>query len=431
MAKALGRAPSPYQPRARARAMNDNVPRRSLPRPANSNQRSFSLPNRMAKDIPKEALRRAVSKAVQRRALMLAARMGLRFVPFLGAALTLYDVLALLYRLLRMLGAQSGGKYAGYRKILDCGGDFLVHRSGVYTYPCGVYAGTWYRPNVPGEDATTKANIARRLLSAFDIVAKRGLGSALYQDGQVHSRYVREAGAFNLAPRPMFNSTAPWAMLDAVKQLDPVLGGQLQRLLVPPVAPDGLPREDNEPFRVRDGQRRVITVGPNGAVSIHRLPNRFPSSRPPGPREREKKVRTAGRTAAKIFQVLDHISERAEIVDSLWGSLPCAVQKASKDEFEKGLKDSGLGYRVFVDQAGQYGIDGADWKLKVIFRHFDEIDWVRALQLIAINEVEDQIIGVQSQHVRKVYKGPDNMLTKHSSMGLSEFLGGLVTQECK
>jgi len=107
--------------------------------------------------------------------------------------------------------------------------------------------------------------------------------------------------------------------------------------------------------------------------------------RPPPSGTEEHKVRSKwARIGIAVYRVLDQISESAEIVDAIYDSLPKAVRK----RWEKGRKN-----RAFVDQMGQYGIDGADWKAEAIAANWHLVDARVSLKNIVKNHLEDQIIG--------------------------------------
>lgn len=87
----------------------------------------------------------------------------------------------------------------------------------------------------------------------------------------------------------------------------------------------------------------------------------------------------------QILRVLDKVSEAAEVVDAVFEALPCDVQKRA----QKNARDkAGL-----LDNAGQYGIDGADWKLKAVYDNFHKVDPALAVANIIRNEIQDQIYG--------------------------------------
>lgn len=123
--------------------------------------------------------------------------------------------------------------------------------------------------------------------------------------------------------------------------------------------------------------------------------------RPPAPpRNRTRERKLMNRSAAfrvLLFQALNNVSEWAEIIDAIWDALP--------DDVKEKMPKRGL-----LDNAGQYGIDGADWKMKQIYKHHDQIDWNKAFANIIANQLEDKIIGFVEGRVSKVYKGPSNPL---------------------
>ena len=89
-----------------------------------------------------------------------------------------------------------------------------------------------------------------------------------------------------------------------------------------------------------------------------------------------------------VFRALDKVSEASEIVDAIWRALP---ENARSPQRKRGL----------IDSAGQYGIDGADWKLAQIWMNIDDVDWQQAIRNILANEVEDRIIGGVQGTVKK------------------------------
>lgn len=129
---------------------------------------------------------------------------------------------------------------------------------------------------------------------------------------------------------------------------------------------------------------------------------------PTGERERKFVTRTQ-RVGQALFQALDTVSEWAEIVDCIYGSLP----KKTRDRWEKDrgmrwvkvptmykpegqwMKTTTAGRRglsVF-ETAGQYGLDGADWKSQAIWHNLGKVDMDAAFKCMAANHVEDMILG--------------------------------------
>jgi len=104
---------------------------------------------------------------------------------------------------------------------------------------------------------------------------------------------------------------------------------------------------------------------------------------PPPKRDKERKV--ISRSAAlriAIFKGLDNISEASEIVTAFYDALPAKV----REKWDR--KDRGL-----IDQAGQYGIEGADWKLQALWYNWHKVDFQKALTNVAVNNLEDKLYG--------------------------------------
>lgn len=124
---------------------------------------------------------------------------------------------------------------------------------------------------------------------------------------------------------------------------------------------------------------RTIIVGSDfpGAVGGH--------MRTPPPRgTKEKKVRAEGLgLGVAIAKALDGLSEASEVVDAIYESLPDDVKR----RWGKGRKE-----RDF-DQMGQYGIDGADWKLEALWHNWHKINAPEAVKNILYNELEDRLYG--------------------------------------
>lgn len=128
--------------------------------------------------------------------------------------------------------------------------------------------------------------------------------------------------------------------------------------------------------------------------------NRPRPSQKRGKRTKERK-RKVGHT---IFRLVDYFSERSETVGALYDSLPLPVRR----KWEKKLgfhyvyfKSDGKWHwlppreleRGLTDNAGQYGIDGADWKLKALWYNWHSIDEVEAIKLMIRNEIQDMVLG--------------------------------------
>lgn len=99
-----------------------------------------------------------------------------------------------------------------------------------------------------------------------------------------------------------------------------------------------------------------------------------------------KVIPRSKRLAAIIWKALDKVSEGAEKVDCVYEALPENVKKRwGKDRDDSGLNIGG--------NFGQYGLGGAHWKSEAIWHNFEKVDINKALNCIALNEIEDQIYG--------------------------------------
>ena len=106
--------------------------------------------------------------------------------------------------------------------------------------------------------------------------------------------------------------------------------------------------------------------------------------RPPrGKREKERKV-YGRKPLVRLIRAIDFVSEAAEVVDAFYDALPRDVRK----RWERGRKDRGL-----TDTAGQYGIDGADWKLQALYYNWHKVSLPDALLKTLLNHYEDKAIG--------------------------------------
>lgn len=121
-----------------------------------------------------------------------------------------------------------------------------------------------------------------------------------------------------------------------------------------------------------------------------RIPRVPPMKRaPPKYYQKERgKPRGPRQLAAMIMNGLDTVSELSEIIDALYDALPKDVRR----RYDRGG-------RGLTDQAGQYGIDGADYKIIAIVYNFHRIDTVAAVHNMAKNALEDQLVGGIAKHL--------------------------------
>lgn len=116
-----------------------------------------------------------------------------------------------------------------------------------------------------------------------------------------------------------------------------------------------------------------------------------PITRPPprSPPKRGTKERKPGKLRM-LLRLVDAISEGAESVDCMFKALPKQTQrKWSKDRPNRGL----------LDKAGQYGLEGADWKAAAVWHNWHAMDVDKAMECIVANQIEDKIVGAIARRV--------------------------------
>lgn len=164
-------------------------------------------------------------------------------------------------------------------------------------------------------------------------------------------------------------------------------------------APTVRPYRDVVPELVPDiAPARAVEVGPNGARSVPLSP-RSPPRR--GEREPPKRISASRRFMGLAMAALDNVSELSEIVDAFYDALPLEVRrKVEKARGYHWAKVNGAWRwmpprvsRQFIDSAGQYGIDGADWKAKALWDHYRSIDTEQALRNVINNQAQDFVYG--------------------------------------
>lgn len=133
------------------------------------------------------------------------------------------------------------------------------------------------------------------------------------------------------------------------------------------------------------------------------VPAVLPRPVPRAPEKPGTRARKKGGTLRTIFRVLDVVSETAEVVDCFFDALP----KPIKNRWSKGRENRGL-----IDTAGQYGIDGADWKGVAIWHNWKSVDIQKALTCAAVNQVADEFVGALQ---RKLPKGAGTAIGRNFS----------------
>lgn len=157
-----------------------------------------------------------------------------------------------------------------------------------------------------------------------------------------------------------------------------------------------VPRQGDSPSAETSPQSAtVVQVGPAGARGLPPTYTATKTARP-GPNTREGK---SGATKA-ILGVVDVISESTEVVDCFYKALPDATKKRWDAIGKKIEKDPSRG--PYLDQAGQYGINGADWKSRALWHNWHNVDFSAAMKCVAVNEIEDRLYGFAQKHKDRV-----------------------------
>ncbi len=149
----------------------------------------------------------------------------------------------------------------------------------------------------------------------------------------------------------------------------------IQRFINP--TPQPLPRP--APARA-PSPHRIITIAPR--PRNRPAPQQAAAARSKPPPSNTKEIKgTAGKLGAKMFEAIDYISEASEVVDALYQALPKDVRKRWNRPDRPG------------DNAGQYGIDGADYKLQALWHNWSKLDVNEAIKNVLYNQLEDKLYG--------------------------------------
>lgn len=174
-------------------------------------------------------------------------------------------------------------------------------------------------------------------------------------------------GDARLRPRPYAFAPSPTAMVNpnlmrALPSAEPVVS----------VVPDAAPTTSVPSAQIWSSSAPRVRLG----VSPRR---------PADHGTKERKALSKGQALAiALFRALDQTSEAAEIVDAFFEALPKDVQK----RWSRNRPN-----RQFIDAAGQYGIDGADWKMQALYYNWDKVDLDQAVKNVIWNHYEDKLYG--------------------------------------
>lgn len=341
-----------------------NVPR---PIPANDN-------------IPKPAndnIRRAV---LRRAGLRIGVRAGLKFVPYLGAALTAWE----LWQLWKQLPSPGFGNrlnpdFTGYNLVYNCQG--VVHYAVSVGHSSCAQSNLVVNPNL----MTPRVNIAGRPSIVYGWAAiepRPGVPGQFISDPAARWERAVVAGnpvlGYKRVPVP---GTNPFA--------EP--GTDLMPWVPPAVIPPGVypvPEMEPKPPWVRDPTPET-SGGYSPPVNVNE-PVRDPDAppftprepTPPKTKERKSRVRAAG---AALLRANHTLSEARDLLDAAWNSLPKKYQR------EAGKKPT------------------PQEKAATLYKHWDKVDLSDLFFELLWNHFSDKIVGRKYGELDKW--GRDNGIT--------------------
>lgn len=126
-----------------------------------------------------------------------------------------------------------------------------------------------------------------------------------------------------------------------------------------------------------------------------------------------------------ILKVMDIVSESGEFVGAFYDALPKDVRQKWEAKYVNGhfAEVDGkwkwvIDKRGLIDNAGQYGIDGADWKARALWHNWHKVDIEQAIKNVIANELQDKILGLYQRQL------PNNIghVADAGSLGLNELI---------
>jgi len=189
-----------------------------------------------------------------------------------------------------------------------------------------------------------------------------------------------------------------------VGALDPFAGSNTVRWYLPTTWQMGNPNIERDLKTEPVQYEKQVEEVTERVWDSEKVQTRVSARRPPETGETERKfLSRSARFMIAMFKGLDAVSELSEIVDVFYDAIP---QKL-RDEYEKELGfrwmhlRSGKWVKVkppslkrgLLDKAGQYGIDGADWKANAVRKHFMQIDVEKAFKGLINNATQDFVHG--------------------------------------
>lgn len=219
------------------------------------------------------------------------------------------------------------------------------------------------------------------------------------QNGTGLERCVILGTAERIATGPVRHAQQPIWQVAPDLAIDPNFQRWLPGFAEP--LPDVHPDEGTDlvpQMETRLGTRNAPVIAPEPAP-MPRQRQHYRGVTDSAVRERKALSRSA-KLGILLAKWVDNASEAAEVVDAVYEALPDDVRKAwEKKQGAHWVRDKKTGkWKWYVpsrpgDQYGQYGVDGADWKLRAIWYNYDKIDVEAALINIAKNHLSDSVIG--------------------------------------
>lgn len=305
-------------------------------------------------------------------------RLAFRLLPFVGIALTIWDLLQLLQWVWEQLTGSTSWENAGWTMHDNCIVNGVTHRtvgsSGTPAFSClNRQALTTYPLNSPiSSGATWFFGLE------YDPII---FGGTEYPRWDVVATYTRGSSTED-EPVTVPGGVAPIAPARPTPELD-----QLVREM-PEANPIGQPRQMpgrvpfrraaranpyRYPFNAHGQPSRLRRAVPRGwEVSQTRgAPPRIREVPPPAakrpPRREQDKKGSAQRAVARIAAAAFAVTEYADLVDSLIGALPDRLQDAAPTKLHE--------------------------RSLFLAEHFREMDVAKAIENVIVNQIEDRIVG--------------------------------------
>lgn len=354
--------PGSNNPRTPGRPANDNSPN-ARPRPANDNRPRFNSPTRPRVPFGKvpPGVSPAAAAALARKA---AFRMALRMIPYLGLALTAWE----LYQWLNknwdyLFSIPADGPPAGYEKIVDCGTPTGPPWGWSWIgYPCGLGT-TSYPPRLDPEWDTSASGTKFPDINYWWFEEPNIYGRIGVRE---YWQYKGDPNAPVIPPRPLVmpyfpTVTMPWE--------DPV-PFQWQDLPIPDPVRDPWPRYDpvNNP---NPGGYDP----PTGRIDVPKEGTRPQYAQAPTGGTKERKVRANAAQRSLLAHALSAYSEAGDLVDALYKALPKNLQS----DDDKNIAQ----------------------KINRLYKHWDAVKMDEAMTNIVRDQVTDPKFAKQFQKMQE------------------------------